>query len=331
MLKIATVGTSWITEAFVRAMETEPEKVKLWAVYSRNYEKGKEFADLHCCGTVYTDIEQICDDGEIDAVYVASPNAYHFAQSKMFLNAGKHVLCEKPATVTTNEMKELISLADSRGLIYMEALMARHLSFRTDVLNAIKRLGTISQARFDFCKRSTKYDSFLSGVNENAFNPEMAAGTLMDLGIYCVYPCLDWFGEPIKISTFAHKADNGIDLMGGAVFQYNGFSATLTYSKIGQSGIGSEIIGDEGTLIIPSISTLNGVRLVLKNGDEEKITDTLDKHELMSYELRDFCRYINDETTKEEYSNVSNLALLAAEKMEQMRYEVGINFISKEI
>ena len=113
-MKYATVGTSWIAEKYVSAAKTVPG-ITLAAVYSRTEENGRRFAGLTGAEKVYTDLSRLAADPEIGSVYIASPNRFHYEQSQFFLNAGKNVICEKPATTTETEMRELIGHAEERA------------------------------------------------------------------------------------------------------------------------------------------------------------------------------------------------------------------------
>lgn len=326
MIRYATVGTSWITDSFIRGCALLGDSFSLEAVYSRSLSKGAEFAARFGCDKIYTKLLDLAEDPSVDAVYIASPNALHFLQSELFLQHGKHVICEKPITVTPSELKELLSLAESKGLVYMEALMARHMPSWNTVREAIKRLGKISHVRFDFSQRSSKYDGYLKGEHQNIFDPEMATGALMDLGIYCIYPAVGWFGRPDSIYSYCNKLKTDIDGDGGAIFRYKDMTVELCWSKTAQSGIGSEILGDCGTLVIPSISKLTDVELRENDGSKTKITDNAEKPLLMSYEAADFYRYITDKSTASELKDVNELALTVSEIMLDIRRQSGIQF-----
>ncbi len=272
-------------------------------------------------------MESLAKDPYIDAVYIASPNSLHFVQSKIMLENGKHVICEKPITVTPEELSALQNLARTKGLVYMEALMAQHLPCREALVSTVKELGRISHARFDFSQRSSKYDGYLKGEHQNIFDPKMATGALMDLGVYCVYPCIDLFGKPQSIYAYCEKLKTDIDGEGGAIFHYDGFTAELTYSKTGQSHIGSEIIGDNGTLIIPSISKQTDMVVKYTDGTEKRLTGGMEKHELMSYEAVDFYRYITEpEKYSDDYNRIAKLSYDVCTVMYEMRKQANIVF-----
>ena len=326
MIRYATIGTSWITEAYIRGCMLLGDKFQLAAVYSRDFNKGKEFGARFVCETVYTDLEELAAS-DVEAVYVASPNAFHYAQSKLMLSHGKHVICEKPITVTPDELEELQTLAREKNLVYMEAHMGSHLPEWRLVTDCIKRLGAISHARFDFSQRSSKLDGHLKGEHQNIFDPKMAAGALMDLGVYCVYPALGWFGMPNDIYSYCVKMSTGVDGSGGAVLRYSDMTVELCWSKTGESRIGSEIIGEKATLVIPSISKLTDMKLIYKDGTETVLSDQPDKFHLMRYEANDFYRYItNFEGFRDELESANRLALEVSRVMLKIREQSGIRF-----
>lgn len=307
MLKYATIGTSQITGEFIEGANIAGG-MELAAVFSRSLEKGESFAKRFGAPEIFTDLERLARS-DIDAVYIASPNSLHFSQSLLFLKNNKNVICEKPATVTPAEMEELQSLADERGLVYMEAMMSMHTPAKNILGDALKKIGKITSAHFDFSQLSSRYAALKKGELPNIFNPEMAGGCLMDLGCYCVYPAVYFFGEPSRISASAGYMLSGADAYGAAVLDYPDKQITLTYSKVGQSRAGSQIMGDEGTITIESISQLNNI-VIYYNNIREELAGTLPKPVVMSYEARDFVNYITHfEENRADYKKASETAL----------------------
>ena len=333
MIRYAVVGTGWIADAFIEGAALAGG-LRLAAVYSRREETGRAFAQKYGDIPVWTDLEALAASKEIDAVYIASPNVLHYPQSRLFLEHGKHVLCEKPITVTARQLRELSALAAERGLVYLEAIMMRHLPARTVLKEAAGRLGTIRSARFDFSQLSSKYAALRAGGLPNIFNPAMATGGLMDLGIYCVYPALDLFGRPERIDGTAVFHEGGADAAGSCQLRYPDKVVTLTYSKTAQSRIGSEILGDEGTLVIDSISQLTGMRLIRPDGTEERLIGERSKAELMSGEAAAFRRFIEthaaaagaESAARSDYADAAALSLAVCETMEAIRQNAGIRF-----
>lgn len=300
MLKYAVVGSGWIAEEFVKGASLV-EGMEFAAMYSRTYEKGKAFAEKFADVPVYTDLNELAES-DADAVYIASPNSLHYSQSKLMLEHGKHVLCEKPITISPEEFTQLFELAESKNLIYTEAIMMLHNPAREAVKNELKKIGKITTAHFDFSQLSSKYAALKRGELPNIFNPEMKTGCLRDLGIYCYYPAVDFFGLPDKIIASAGFVKTGADGYGTAVLDYADKQVTLTYSKLGEGCGGSCIMGDGGTITFGSISKFTDVRVRYADGKCEKISGEIPKHQLMAFEAKSFYNYIkNRRDFREEY------------------------------
>lgn len=328
MIRLGTVGTSAICEEFLSGAKLTG-RFRLSAVYSRSYETGIAFGRKHGCETVFCDISEMAASDSIDAVYIASPNSCHYIQSKCFLENGKHVICEKPIASSYAEYAELKQTADSKGLIYTEAIIPPHTKQYNAVRSAFCEIGKPVAARLDFSKRSSRYDDFLAGRHVNIFDMSLMAGTLMDLGVYCVYAAVDFFGMPEKITSSAHFLPNGADSSGTAVFDYDGFSAVLTYSKIADSAIKSEIIGSEGTLKIQSVSQYTGVTLV-KGGSEKEIIGFPTRAELMSGEAERFADFAEKRRESEKsYEKASKMCCDVHRCMDEIKKKANIKYIKE--
>ncbi len=329
-MNYAIIGTGWIAKAFADGAKIAGG-FKPYAVYSRTEEKGRAFADSVSAEKVFTNLEEMAECEEIEAVYIASPNAFHYAQSKLFLESGKHVICEKPITVEPEEFEELFSLAKSKNLVYIEAIMMMHFPNRFVMENALKRLGKITTARIDFSQLSSKYPALKRGELPNIFNPEMATGCLMDLGVYNIYFALYFFGKPDRITSTSLMLETGADGAGTAVFHYPDKQLTLTYSKLGQSRTATEVYGDEGTLVIESISKLVNIKFIANDGTEELIAGDTEKEEVMSYEAADFLKFISDyEGNKKEYFSCGKMALEVSRIMQEIRGQNNIKYLSEK-
>ena len=322
-MRYGVIGTGWIAKSFIDGarMLCNPDFV---AVYSRTEENGSRFAAENGIDKVYTDINEFAN-GDFDAVYIASPNRLHFEQTKLMLLSGKHVICEKPITVEPAELSELQALANEKGLIYIEAIMYMFNPARDLLKNAVSKIGRITSVHFDFSQLSSKYPAYLRGELPNIFNPALATGCLMDLGIYCVYPALDLFGMPEKITACAHFMGSGADGSGNSAFLYGDKLVNLTYSKLGQDRLGSQIFGDEGTITIESISKLINMKLIDNKGSVTEIIGDVAKEKIMGYEAQTFEKFIADPSDPY-YEAVKERALQVSRVMKEIREISGISF-----
>ena len=328
MLRFGTIGSGWITEEYIRGAK-DSGLWELAAVYSRDAQRGQAFAEKHGAKQVFTDIEAFAACQELDAVYVASPNYAHYSHCKALLSHGKHVICEKPLCAQAGKVRDLVALAEEKGLVFLEAIMFMHQPQRQVLEEALAQLGPISMARLDFCQRSSKLDRYLEGELPNIFNPQMETGALMDLGVYCVYPALHLFGRPARFQISSHMLDTGADGSGILTLQYPDKLVTLAYSKLGQAGANSDFQGPEGTVAVESISRLGGISLWRKDGTTRQLHGQDEKYKLMGWEAKDFYRYITQpEESREEYARCTRLSLEVAAFMEEVRHAAGILFPS---
>ena len=325
-MKIATVGTSWITEKFISAAKTVPG-IAHTAVYSRREDTARAFAAKTGAAKIYTDLAALAADPTIDGVYIASPNRFHCEQSRFFLNAGKNVICEKPATTTAAEMRELTALAEEKRLVYTEAIMSIHTPAFPAVKQALAQLGRVRTARLDFCQLSSKYPLYLAGKNPNIFNPAMHAGSLMDIGVYNLYLAAALFGKPEAIISDAVFLDNGADAAGTAILRYPGLSVSMCWSKVGQQYAPSEITGDGGTLQIGSVSQLTGVKLVTKDAATELVPEDLSRDDVMRGEAAFFQKMTETKDfTDPGYLFAKRTALIVREMCDGIRRQNGFAF-----
>ena len=290
-------------------------------------ERAEEYARRHGAKYAFTSLEEMAASDCIDAVYISSPNALHYENSKAFLERGKHVICEKPLCAQASKVRELQRIAQEHGAVFLEAIMYLHLPQRKLLEDTLQQLGQISLVKLDFCQRSSKLDRYLQGELPNIFNPALETGALMDLGVYCVYPALALFGKPESFSLQPHMMDSGADGAGIATLRYPDKLVTLTYSKLGQAGANSDFQGTEGTLCGIHLPAGRGFS-VAQGWNKRGLYGDDEKYKLMGWEAKDFFRYITEpDASAAEYAGVG-AGLQVSELMEAMWDQAGIHFAS---
>lgn len=285
-MKLGIIGTNFISDRLVEA--AKEEGVLLSAVYSRTEESGSAFAQKHGIPQNFTDYKEFLKCG-IDAVYVASPNALHYSQSKEALLAGLSVLCEKPAVPTVAQYRELVSLAKERGLVFLEAMRPAHDPSLALIREQLPRLGKIRHAVFEYCQYSSRYDAFLAGDIKNAFNPALCNAAVMDIGVYPIHTCIRLFGMPKDVTSHSIFLSNGFEGEGIAHLIYDEMQVDILYSKITQSVRPSVITGEYGSLCFDVPNTPQSIVLCLRGQEEERLSYTPVKNNMI-YELREFAR-----------------------------------------
>lgn len=320
-VRFATIGTSSITELFLKAAAGVPE-FELAGVYSRNIENAREFGSSYGARRFYDSLDVLAEDPEIDAVYVASPNGLHHSQAIRMMKGGKHVLCEKAMASNLREVREMAAAADQAGVVLLEAVRSLHDPGFQMIRDNLEKLGTIRQVSFSFGKYSSKYDAFKAGEPCNIFAAKMAAGGLMDIGIYCVEPLTALFGRPDEIRAAAVLLRGGIDGAGTVLARYEGMTAELTYSKIADLYGKSWIAGEEATMLIPAITAPREIEMIYRDGRHETLAVAGEDNNMI-YELKYFIRALREGLDVSGYREIS---LLSMEIMDRARQEMGVVF-----
>ncbi len=266
MMKIATIGTGSIVDAILSAIN-ELEDVMVTAMYSRKRETAQELAGKYGVSTIYTDLESLLSDQNVDLVYIASPNSMHYEQAYQALQHGKHVVCEKPFTSTLQEAETLIALAKEKNLLLFEAISNIHLPNIKIIEEQLPKLGAIKLIQCNYSQYSRKYNDLLAGQTPNVFNPEFSGGALMDINIYNLHLVMSLFGSPNTVSYTANQHANGIDTSGVVVLKYPEFIAECVGAK-DTNGMNFVLIqGEKGYLQV--VGGANGCREIrLQIGNE---------------------------------------------------------------
>ncbi|WP_026582322.1 Gfo/Idh/MocA family protein [Bacillus sp. J33] len=321
MVRFGVVGTNWITEAFLKAA-AQLEDFRLTAVYSRTEERAKEFAGKYGADKIFTDLETMAKSGEIDAVYIASPNSLHAEQAIIFMNNKVHVLCEKPIASNTKELRKMIDAAKENHVLLMEALKSTFLPNFKAVKENLHKIGQVRRYFASYCQYSSRYDAYRQGTVLNAFKPELSNGSLMDIGIYCVYPLVTLFGKPAEIKATGYRLESGVDGEGSIVLTYPDMDAVVIYSKIANSSLPAEIQGEDGNIVIDKIHTPEKVELHYRSGEQEDLTQK-QLSDSMYYEAKEFIELIKAGKTESDINSFSN-SMITMEIIEEARKQIGV-------
>lgn len=285
-MRFGIIGTNWITDRMIKAAKDLPA-FSIGAIYSRTEETGKAFADKYGVAHVYTDLTAMYQSGKIDAVYIASPNAFHVEQSIQAIEHGIHVLCEKPAATSTEEFDRVIEASHKYGVTFMEAMKSTVTPTFLNVKKNLEKIGPIRRFVFHYNQYSSRYDKYKEGVIENAFKPELGNGAKTDLGVYCLAPIVHLVGEPRNVMKNNHLLSTGADGQGSMILNYDGFEAIAMYSKISDSWLPSEIQGELGVIEIDRISDPKIATIKYREGSFEDLS-VEHKFDTMYYELKEF-------------------------------------------
>ncbi|MCQ4086404.1 Gfo/Idh/MocA family protein [Saccharibacillus sp. JS10] len=297
-MNIGTIGTGSIVEATLSAIE-RLEKVTCTAMYSRKKENAEMLANRYQVENIYTDLNSLFTDSNIDLIYIASPNSLHYEHAYQALQHGKHVVCEKPFTSTLQEAEQLIALAKEKNLFLFEGISNIHLPNLKIVHEQLDKLGPIKLIQCNYSQYSQRYNDLLAGHTPNVFNPRFSGGALMDINNYNLHLIVDLFGLPDSVSYTANLHPNGIDTSGVAILKYPQWIATCTGSK-DTSGLNFVLIqGEQGYLHI--VDGANGCKEVRLHFRQEpvQIFNAQTQDDRLYYEWEHFRDvYINNDVAR---------------------------------
>jgi scyllo-inositol 2-dehydrogenase (NADP+) len=328
MIRFGIIGTNRITEQFIESAR-KIENFALTAVYSRTEQRAKEFAAKFGIRNTFTELEAMAASKEIDAVYIASPNSFHAKQAITCMNHGKHVLCEKPIASNTAELQEMIKAAKKNNVALMEAIKSTLVPGYRAIQEHLHKIGPVRRYFASYCQYSSRYDAYKEGTILNAFNPAFSNGSLMDIGIYCIYPMVVLFGKPSGVKAHSVMLDSGVDGEGSILMKYEEKDAVVMYSKITDSHLPSEIQGENGTLVIDKISSPEKVEIRYRDGRTEDITKP-QANPAMYYEVKEFIDLIQDGKT-ESLTNSHSNSMAVMEIMEEARKQIGLIFPADKV
>ncbi len=323
-IKFATIGTNFIVDWFASAVNAS-EVAEISAIYSRSLETAQSAKTRWgVSADLFDNLDLMLENGEIDAVYVASPNTLHFEQGKKVLQAKKHLLCEKPATMTLQEFETLEQIAKENSVIILEAMRCYHSSRHDTIKEKISSLGGVRSVDLSFCKYSFRYDSLKIGILENAFNKKFGGGGLSDIGVYPLSAMVNYFGKPNKIVASGIILPDSVDALGNINCEYDGFNVNISYSKINESYRQNEISGEKSSLLFfplidPKCGAIHSKDSVIDLNFGE-IQQGLPND--MIVEVNDFARCVENHDLANEYNEKTKIVLAL---IDEARKQIGID------
>ncbi|HVW19375.1 MAG TPA: Gfo/Idh/MocA family oxidoreductase, partial [Solirubrobacteraceae bacterium] len=215
-LRLGLLSTANISVKLLAGVASAPS-VEAVAVASRDASRARRFAAEHGLARAHGGYDELLADPDVDAVYVALPNALHAEWALRAVRAGKHVLVEKPLSTDPARVHELFDAADAAGVVVTEGLMWRHQAqvARMAALVAGGEVGELRLVRAAF--------SFtLDRPADVRWDPALGGGALLDVGTYCVDAARLLAGEPESVAAVATRAPSGADARFAAVMRHPG-------------------------------------------------------------------------------------------------------------
>ena len=261
------------------------EKVDLVAVASRDQARAEAYAKQWEIERAYGSYEALLDDPDIDAVYISLPNTMHREWSIRSVEAGKHVICEKPFSKRPEDVEAAYDAAERTGRLLTEAFMYRH-NPQTAKLVELARSGTVGEIRI--VRSAFSYS--LYDTENIRLRTDVDGGSLMDVGCYCVSGSRLLGGEPQSVSGQAYIGPSGTDWVFTGAMRFAGdVHALFDCGTCLPNRDELEVIGTEGSLFLDDPWHCNvPVIEIRRDGGVERVElDAVDSYRLELENLAD--------------------------------------------
>lgn len=300
---------------------SQMSEVTPFAIAARDLGRAQNLADKYGFSKAYGSYEELVNDSDVDLIYVASPHSHHYEHAKLCLEHGKNVLCEKSFTVNAKQADELFQLAKSKNLFIVEAVWTRFLPFAAKMHEIIDSgmIGTPLTLNATFGQNLTHIERLVS--------PELAGGSLLDLGIYLLTFASMFFGTEVeKIQSACVKTDLGVDAQESITLVYkNGNIAVLNDSLLCRMENKGFIYGTKGRIEVESFFCPKEIKVLLNDGAESKVFPVPFDFTGYEYEVRAAVKAIeNGELGCAEMPHEETLRIMGI--MDQLRAEWGIRY-----
>ena len=320
-IKWGILGTGRISRAFAEGLRTASNG-NLHGVASRNHTRSKAYAEEWSVPLAFENYQQMAESDVIDAVYVATPHTQHAENSILCMKNGKAVLCEKPIAVNYGQTKEMVAQARKSNVLLMEGMWSRFPPLMTELRKIISagEIGEVRtlQADFGFKPKAREPEGRL-------LNPNLAGGSLLDIGIYPISLASMVMGKPKSFVSDWHRGPTGIDEQASCILKYDNGSMALLHSSL-ESETRQEafLSGAEGNIRIHKQCWKPQKMTITSNlSQKEKIVEMPFEGNGFNYEAEFFGKLLLEGKTDNEIMSLDE-SLEIMTLLDQIRKEWGL-------
>lgn len=318
-INMAILGAGNIAQQMAVAVNGLQNQVRAYAVASRSLEKAEAFAREWHFQKAYGSYEELAADSEVDLIYIATPHAMHYDNARLCVEHGKAVLVEKAFTANAAQARELIRLAEEKKVFLTEAIWTRYMPGR-QIVESLLAQGVIGET----ISLEAEFSVPLSH-KQRMYDPALAGGALLDLGMYCLTFASMYFGDEIAgVTSQAEKLDTGVDAMDDIYYTYaDGKKAHLRTSMITGPVNRGEIKGTRGRIEVDTLNNFTAIRVYDNAGNllqEPEIPVQINGYE---YEVLACVRAMETGNLEcEEMPHSETIEIM--EQMDRLRREWGV-------
>lgn len=324
-LRWGILATGGIAGAFASDLRTAG--LDLVAVGSRSQESADAFAARFDIATAHPSYEALVADPDVDIIYVSTPHPMHHENARLALEAGKHVLVEKPFTLNHGEAEDLQRLAAERGLLVMEAMWTRYLPHMVRIREIIAA-GTLGEIR----AVTADHTQLLPSDPAHRLNAlELGGGALLDLGIYPISFVWDILGAPTDIHAVGRLIETGADAEVATVMTHAGGAISTTLSSSRAAGANAAtVVGTAARIEIDRVWYVpTTFRVVLPDGTVVEEYDSEVAGRGMQYQAHAAERLVRDGLLRGDLLPIAeSVAIMGT--LDEIRSQIGVRYPGEE-
>lgn len=320
-LRVGILGAGNIANSMAQAVTGLKEEACCYAIASRSSEKSEKFAKKWGFEKAYGSYEELLSDPDVDLVYVATPHNSHYQWAKACIEHGKPALVEKPFTVNEAQAKEIFDLAKEKNVFITEATWTRFLPGRF-LIKELMESGCIGK----ITSQESYFTTNASHV-QRMYDPELAGGALLDLGIYNLTFASMYFGEDVvKVESSCEKYETGVDATDEITYTYaDGKTAYMRTSFVEEFRHYGVIRGTKGRIHVEGLTNPSAVRVLDLNGNPVKEVPIPPQINGYEYEVLS-CKKALEEGKTECPELPHETTLLMMRRMDELRRAWGVTY-----
>jgi predicted dehydrogenase len=292
-MRMGIIGAAGITARALVEPARSVEGVEICAIAARDPARAEAFAQQHGIKTVYPTYGELLEDGSLDAVYIPLANSLHAEWATAALEAGRHVLCEKPLASNAVQAVAMVDAAERSNRLLVEAMHWRYHPVAGRMIELGRLVGPLIRVEARF--------SISVPTDNIRFDLELAGGSFMDLGCYCVHMVRTVVGaEPEVLSAVAVEGPVGIDRsMETNMSLQDDIAAVITSSMVAEKTVWPEAMtfkawGEAGELeVLNPMAPQWGHRILATFRDGSAVDEVIEAPGSYECQLRAFCRAVD--------------------------------------
>ncbi|WP_284974812.1 Gfo/Idh/MocA family oxidoreductase [Arthrobacter sp. efr-133-TYG-104] len=321
VLRWGVMGPGWIAERFTESVQAHTGQV-IAAVGSRSLKRSKAFAEAYNIPAAYGSYEELAAAPDIDIVYVCTPHTGHHAAAVLAIEAGKHVLVEKPIGLDAAQARDVAARAEQAGVFAAEAMWTFFLP-KFDVIRQVLEAGMLGGITTVVAEYGEHFDP-----SHRIFNPGLAGGPLLDLGMYPLALVTEVLGDPIQVFAVGQPHQSGVNAQLSAIMTFDGGAQAVVNTHLHNfTPTSATIVGSHATLTIDGPFNMpGGFDVRFPDGTRLRYEEAKGGHvEGLHHEATAVARAIA-EGRKEAEPRTLSASVRTLEVADEIRRQLGIAF-----